>query len=438
MDAMAMTLPRDRQLARLRTWLVLPCLVGVATVAVAAPPKVSGVKRVPRAIMKLERDYVAPLGTAEARLAPGTQVDVELLSGKRYAGLVIADIKVGPQPNTFRTITFKPTKGVPSKLAPNTLSRFVTEDNSYDVVSDPAAKAWLLLDLQKRDAVAAERLASAGSSLWTEPTREQLDEATKFYEELFAKAQGEFPQLKFQRVETTYFVFYTDMPPAQVGGYIAQLDSMYEQLCALFGIPAGTNIWLGKCPVIAFLHQEAFQQFEAKHMDTPETTGVAGLNHQWSDGRVVTTCARGNDPVFFAVVLVHETAHGFLHRIRSNSRIPPWMNEGIAEWVAAVVVPQSDHIANRMSEAVPRIQTTGSLGGDFLVDEGRIERWQYGVAATLTQLMVSTDANAYRGLITAIKEGYTWREALELTYGLSVNELATAYGRQIGIPQLQP
>jgi hypothetical protein len=52
--------------------------------------------------------------------------------------------------------------------------------------------------------------------------------------------------------------------------------------------------------------------------------------------------------------------------------------------------------------------------------------------------MVSTDENAYRGLITAIKEGYTWREALELTYGLSVNELATAYGRQIGIPQLQP
>jgi hypothetical protein len=408
-------------------------------ITIGAPPRIAGVKPTPRAIMKLERDYVAELGTTDATIKPGAVVTVELLSGKIYQKLEIAELKAGPVANTFRTLTFKPSKGNPSKIAPNTLLRLSTEANGFDVVSDPAAKAWLLLDVNQRNDVAEARLQARGYQLWQPPTTEEVEAAMKYYDELMAKAQAQFPQLRFQRVETKYFVFYTDMPAGQVQGYIAQLDSMYDQMCALFGIPAGTNIWLGKCPVIAFLHQAAFEQYEAVTMENPiPGGGVAGLNHQWSDGRVVTVCARGDDPIFFAVVLVHETAHGFLHRIRSNGRVPPWMNEGIAEWVSGVVVPQSDHIANRMAEAVPRIRTTNSLGGDFLDDDGMIERWQYGVAATLTQFLLSADANAYRGLITAIKEGYTWREGLELTYGITPEELATAYGRQVGLPQLMP
>jgi hypothetical protein len=173
-------------------------------------------------------------------------------------------------------------------------------------------------------------------------------------------------------------------------------------------------------------------------MNNPQTQGIAGLNHQFSDGRVLTSVYRGNDPVFFASLLVHETSHGFLHRIRSSGRIPPWMNEGLAEWIAQVVVPQSDVVQGRFSEALPILRSQGSLGGDFLDDSGRIESWQYGASAVLTQFLISTDANAYRAMITAIKEGYTWQEALDVTFGLKPEELAFAFGRSIGIPQLRP
>ena len=418
--------------------IVLLCPWWLAALATGAPPRISGVKPMPRAIMKIEQDYVTPLGNEDSPIRAGVTVEVRLQSGKVYPDMEITDIKPGPNPNTIRLLTFKGPKGSPSKLAMNTLLQLRTESGQFDVVSDPKSKSWLLLDLQRRNEVAADRLRSQDSELWQEPTPEALQEAQKFYDDLMSKAQAEFPSLRFQRVETQYFIFYTDMPAAQVTGYIANLDKMYDQLCSLFGVPAGTNIWLGKCPVICFLHNEAFQQFEARHMNNPGTQGVAGLNHQWSDGRVVITCARGDDPVFFAVVLVHETAHGFLHRIRSNGRIPLWMNEGISEWVSSVVVPQSQHIDNRMQQALPILRQNGSLGGDFLEDRGRLADWQYGIAATLTQLLLSTDANAYRGLITGIKEGYTWQEALELTYGLSVEELVTGYGRQIGLPGLQP
>ncbi len=422
-------------LIRLALFAILAVLAGATE---AAPPRISGVKAVPRAIMTLERDYVASLNTDDSPIRPGVTVDVQLLSGKSYTGLEIAEMKAGPMDNTFRTLSFKPSRGNPSKLAPNTLQRLTTPENSFDVVIDPAAKAWLLIDQKKRDDVAAERLQRGQSQLWETPTREELDEATKFYDDLLAKVQAEFPQRPFQRVETRYFVFYTDMPAAQVGGYIANLDKMYDQLCVLFGIPAGTNIWLGKCPIIAFLDKPVFQQFEARHLDNPNTEGVAGLCHSWSDGRVVITCARGNDPVYFAVVLVHETAHGFMHRIRSSARIPLWLNEGLAEWIAGVVVTQSDHISNKMTGALPAIRQTGTLGGNYFDEEGHLDAWQYGVAATMTQFLLSTDANAYRGLLTAIKEGYSWNEALELTYGISPEELVIGYGRQLGYPALKP
>jgi hypothetical protein len=409
----------------------------VAATALAAP-RISGVKSVPRAILKLEQDYVTPLGTADSPLQAGSIVDVQLMSGRRHEGLEVADIQLVKGGPAFRLISFKPAKGTSSRIASTMLYQIRTADRVFDVVSDPATRSWLLLDQTKRDEVASARLQSQRHKLWETPGEEDVRDALTFYEELFQKAREMFPAQRFARVETKYFIFFTDMPQQQVAGYIANLDSMYDQLCLLFGLPKDTNIWVGKCPVIAFANQGMFQQFEAQQMKVRDTTGVAGLNHSWSDGRVVTICTRGDDPVFFAVVLVHETSHGFLHRIRSSSDIPPWMNEGIADWIAGVVVPQSDHVSSRMAEALPQIRATGSLGGNFLVDDGRIDRWQYGVAATLTQFLLSTDANAYRALITGIKEGYSWQQALELTYGVTSAELATAYGRQIGLPNLRP
>lgn len=411
--------------------------IGIAlTTAMAAPPRIAGVKAVTRNILKLEQDYVVPVDSV---LKKGDVVSVQVQTGKLYEDLEINEVQPGKTPATFRGVTFRPSKGTPSKLAPNTMMTITTaEDHVYDVVTDPAAKAWVLLDREKRDQIASERLAGKRQRLWPTPTDEEKQAAMKHWDELAEKVRAAFPTQNFVRQETQFFVVYTDMPPAQIAGYVANLDSMYHQLCTLFSIPKDTNIWVGKCPVFCFLNREHFAQFEAQFMGNAETQGVAGLNHQYGDGKVMTSVHRGNDPIFFAAVLVHETAHGFLHRIRSSGRIPPWMNEGISEWIAQVVVPQSDHVANRFATALPQLRATGSLGGDFLDESGRLESWQYGVAATLTQFLLATDANAYRALITAIKEGYSWEEALDVTYGITPAELAVAYGRSVGVPNLRP
>ena len=406
---------------------------------VAAPPRITGVKAVPRSVMKFERDYITDLNEADGPLQQGAVLELRLLSGKVYEEMELADVQRTKDNTSFRGLTFKPSKGQPTKLAPNTLSELRVRDaGDYDIVADPAAKAWVLLDRKKRDRIAAERLKDTRHHLWETPTSEEHQAALKAYEDLYDKMKAEFPTQNFVRQETKYFIVYTDMPANQIAGYTANLDTMYQQLCTLFGIPKDVNIWVGKCPVYCLVNQEHFIQFEVNVLKNKDPQGFQGFNHQRGDGQVMTVCYRGNNPVFFAVLLVHETSHGFIHRLRSSGRVPPWMDEGIAEWIAQVVVPQSDHIQNRFSEALPILRMQGHLGGDFLDDSGYLESWQYGTAGMLTQFLISTDANAYRAMITAIKEGYSWQEALEVTFGLKPQDLATAFGRSIGIPQLRP
>ncbi|MCH2204212.1 MAG: basic secretory family protein [Fuerstiella sp.] len=102
-----------------------------------------------------------------------------------------------------------------------------------------------------------------------------------------------------------------------------------------FGFPSGQNVWRGKAVVVAFMQENSFHAFEQQVMGNPTSTGAQGICHTFPNGRVVVGCYRGESPSYFGVVLVHETAHGYIHRYRSTARIPSWINEGVADWVAA-------------------------------------------------------------------------------------------------------
>ena len=56
--------------------------------------------------------------------------------------------------------------------------------------------------------------------------------------------------------ETEHFLFVSNIPPQQVGPYIASLDRMYDWMCQLYGVPRDHKVWLGgKVPIFAFLEQ---------------------------------------------------------------------------------------------------------------------------------------------------------------------------------------
>ena len=420
------------------TGLMSVLLCGVVALQVSgAPPKSTGVKPGVRGLLKMEQEYVATLGGDDSPLKSGMKVDIYLQAGKKFDQVEITDLLPGKEKNSLKVIACKSTKGAKQKIQANTLLHIATENNGFDIVQDPSTKAFLALDLARRDELTKKRLEKQGHQLWQDSSDAERKDAIEDAKKLFEKAKELFPDHQFQLEETEFFLFFTDMPANQIAGYVSSLDAMYRQLCVAFGVRPGKNIWKGKCPILAFLERDDFQKFEMSAMNNPDTKRAQGLHHGMSDGRVVVTVYRGNSPAYFATILVHETAHGFVHRLRSIVHITGWLNEGIADWIAGVAVPANDAVSRRQTSAIAQMRSSSSMGG-FFDPEKTFDATDYGIASSLTQFMLQSDSNLYRAFLMGIKDGYSIEESLKLTYNCTPADLVQSFGESIGVPDLRP
>jgi len=391
-----------------------------------------------RVMLKTEKEYLAPLDAAGTPLKTGEKVTFWSLTGKKFEGEIV-DAVAGRVPGTIRQVSVQ-SNGKKQTFTTNAISRFVVGEKTYEVLLDSDKKANVLLDVTRRDEVVGKRLAATRQNLWPEPTEAEQTAAVAEYKTYLKEIETGFPNLRFTLHETEFFLFLTDIPANQIAGYIANLDAMYEQMCILFAIPPERNIWRGKAMVVAFLNKNDFLACEETFLKS-DATGKYGVCHSYSNGKVLTACYRGDDPAAFAGMLVHETSHGFVHRFRSNARIPSWMNEGIAEWVSAAVVTPNRPVTTRQKLAADRLRATGSMDGTFEatgLEFGGQGGWQYGVASGLTDFLIRRDPTLYRAFLTDIKEGRTWEESLQEIYGMTPADLALIFGKAMSLPNLRP
>lgn len=382
--------------------------------------------------------YSVALTGEESPVAIGKKVTLHMTNGKTLADMELTDTQLGKADETIKQFSIQDADGKKKqKLAGGLVSRLRSGDRDYEVALDPAKKGHVLIDVTQRNLDINAKLKTSHHRLWTEDSDEERAQTIAEYKEFMQRVQANY-QFPMRLTETKFFLFLTDIPANQVGPYIANLDAMYSELCKGFGVPQGKNIWLGKCIIIAFLNKTAFQAFEAKFMDNPDSQVAAGLHHSSSDGRALISCYRGSDPAFFASVMVHETAHGFIHRLRSNVEIPPWINEGVADWVAATVVKNSTSIAQQQKAGIELVRQTNRLGADFFARDTVLSPEQYGIASNLTNFMLQIDPGRYRAFIVGIKEGYSLEESLARSYGMTPGELISNYGRSIGVANLRP
>jgi hypothetical protein len=284
-------------------------------------------------------------------------------------------------------------------------------------------------------AASEERMRANGVEPWTELSSEAHAAEVARLEAFVAAVQEAFPALELH--QTHEFLVATDIPEREISPYLANLDSMHDLLCDLYGIPRGEPVWKGKCLVFAFRSEDDFHAFEARFMRAAIPRGVHGLCHQAPDGRVVMACHRGRDLDAFAHMLVHETSHGFNHRWMSPERIPNWLNEGLAEWVGTQVVPKSRQVPAKEAQARAFMQATGSLGPGFLT-AANIQPIQYGIASQLVKFLVARDRKKFAEFVRGIKEGMTAEESLEAAFKGSLADLIAAFGGAIGVPDLKP
>jgi hypothetical protein len=126
-----------------------------------------------------------------------------------------------------------------------------------------------------------------------------------------------------------------------------------------------------------------------------------------------------------------------MFRYKSNKNIPNWLNEGAAEWIAKHVVTRDQAIPRKIQTSITQMRQTGSMGGNFFTTE-HIDKWQYGLAAHLTEFLLQYNAKGYKQMIEDIKLGKSWQDALQDNYKMTPEELAKKYGMWIGLPMLGP
>ncbi|MCE9553341.1 MAG: hypothetical protein K8T91_08180 [Planctomycetes bacterium] len=274
-----------------------------------------------------------------------------------------------------------------------------------------------------------------GVSYWPKLDEKTQAKSVEDHKAHLKEVQELFPNRHFTFVETDFFLFYSDLAPADLRLYVPYLDAMYRRLLTFFDIKQGTNIWRGKATVLIFANRESYVLYAQKFWNS-KTKGVEGGRcFCQSNGEVhIGIHTTGADRKKIAAVIVHETTHGFVWRYKARCSISNWVDEGLAEHIASLIVPGS--LNSKEQLAIQQMREYGTTGTGFYGK--RLNAAQYGVAYCLTRYMISANAKRYRDFFEMLKAGATEEEALQEVYGIRRDVLIAQFGRSLRIPNLRP
>ncbi len=374
-----------------------------------------------------------------------SRLDLEMKTGKAYVRATIVKVTVNSdkEPKELRILDPDTNRQISIGFS---AVRSITIDREkvYEAAATSAKPATGKAALADKAAKAAaaereqllERLAARGIKPWPELSREEHEAVLAKQREQIAGYQKTFPGLAVY--ETHEFLFVSNMPKEQVAPYATSLDKMYDMMCQMYRIKRGTPVFKGKCLVVAFVDKVDFERFEQEFMSNNVQDGVMGLCHQSSSGDVLISCYRGNDPLYFGQLLVHETSHGFIHRYRSASRLPSWANEGMAEWIAMALVPYQGGVARKQESARSILRSSRTMQGLLEAEKVDGGLQHYGMSSLLTDFLIRADKVKYANFVDGMKEGKKWEESLKDTYGATREQLIANFGQSIGVADLRP
>ena len=126
----------------------------------------------------------------------------------------------------------------------------------------------------------------------------------------------------------------------------------------------------------------------------------------------------------FAVTMVHEASHAFMHNYGPPTNLPPWLNEGLADYIAERVLgdrcPTGENAEALARQYVARNKSIREVFKYETSPPGHF----YPICQSLVQYLIQRDGDAFVAMINDLKAGVDIDKALKKHYsGMNLNIL---------------
>ncbi len=143
------------------------------------------------------------------------------------------------------------------------------------------------------------------------------------------------------QVRSKNFFLIGDASEKDIRNVATRLEQFRESFRLLFG--AGSLNASVPTTVIVFKSASSYRPFKPKRSDGKIDNGVAGYFQPGEDVNYVTLSTEGTDSDTFGTIY-HEYVHFLLNTTFGKSEVPPWFNEGLAEFYQTYAIEKDQNI----------------------------------------------------------------------------------------------
>jgi len=215
-------------------------------------------------------------------------------------------------------------------------------------------------------------------------------------------------------------------------GRLATADRIADLSPTLFReLEAATGLPFDVRPTVI----PAFSRVDFQRMGGRDAFAAFALPEQ---GQVVMDISRfEHRPAFFRSVLKHEYAHLLLHRHIASSRLPRWLDEGIAQQVSdglSEYLPGRSQMVLGEALATDRVFPLAALAGTFPTDAFDLQL-AYEQSRSIVGYMVRRYGDLFlKALISHLAAGLPVEQAFQTASGISLAEFEADWRRRQGTP----
>lgn len=232
--------------------------------------------------------------------------------------------------------------------------------------------------------------------------------------------------------ETDHFIVAADMSERDLRRWSATLETMYETMLETLELPKETDLYAGKCMVFLFNSRDSFMKFERVAMGI-DASRFGGLCHQRGNNVILSFYRWGSDTEFQSV-LVHESVHGVMYRYRTPAALPTWANEGLADYIAGRLTPESQEPREHWTHvkaAIARGLDPMSIMEQSYRDGSWFTQDSYPTSHMLVRFLIKYKPREFKQWIDLIKAGKPWEGAMGEAFGIDADMLARGFVDEI-------